>query len=96
MNNLELMGYVANDPHLVETINTKTPMCYVNLTLTNVSKNGVVSKTYVPCIVFHDLAKHIHESYSKGDAIHVKGHLQSRETTDGKSYLVVVIHQVLD
>lgn len=94
LNNVVLIGHIAQDPELEET-NTGKKVTTITLAIARSFKNiqGVYETDFVICRLWEALAKNIVTHCKKGSLIAIKGRLQTRnfENEHGKRVYVTEV-----
>ena len=98
MNQLMLVGRIANDPEL-KTLESGKKVTNITLAVPRSFKNmdGLYETDFIPCILWEEKASLAKDYCHTGDIVGIKGRLQSRivETEQGKRNQLEVVAERL-
>ena len=92
MNNVTLIGRIANDLEIKSTANG-TPVCQFNLAVNRFGEGG----DFIPVVVYKKQAENLAKYQSKGSQIGVVGRIQVRpyeKNGEKRTWTEVVAHEV--
>ena len=94
MNQLLIVGRIANDPEL-KTLESGKQVANITLAVPRSFKNsdGIYETDFINCIVWNNIADNVKEYCNKGDIVGVKGRIQTKQEED-KTIIEIVAEKV--